>query len=239
MEYRLDNRVVLSTEREHLNLYSWSIKEFDKKGKQVGGDQIPWDWSLRFEVIELIPTCRVQINSESDDQAESGKAELSEYLYGKLRPAAESRRTGLYSMFGTQREISEFGLLIYKATDGNDRCRLWGSVSYTSELDFEELTEQDSVQVYVYLSAERFDHLMKFVKFPRPTRAEMRLTGVSGFYSDWSPSIRTDSIKILANAKDQRLENPQKLDFEPPILGYVKEFDLTMQQQYPLTPKGS
>ncbi len=239
MEYRLDNHVVLSTEREHGNLYSWSIKEFDKNGKQIGGDQIPWDWSLRFEVIELIPTCNIQINSADEDQAETSKAELSEYLYGKLRPSAESRRAGRYSMFGTQREISEFGLFIYKATDGEDRCRLWGSASYTSEWDFEDLTEQDSVQMYVYLSPEKFDQLMKFVKFPRPTGAEIRLTGVSGFYSEWSPSIRTDSIKILANAKDQRLENPQSLAFEPPILGYVKKFDLIMQQKYPLILKGS
>jgi hypothetical protein len=47
---------------------------------------------------------------------------------------------------------------------------------------------------------------------PGPTGAEIRLTGVSGFYSEWSPSIRTDSIKILANAKDQNLENPEGLD---------------------------
>lgn len=81
--------------------------------------------------------------------------------------------------------------------------------------------------MYVHLSAEKFDQLMKFVKFPRPTGAEIRLTGVSGFYSEWSPSIRTDDIKILANAKDQGLENPHSLTFEPPVLGYVKEFDFT------------
>jgi hypothetical protein len=108
MDYNLDNRIVLSTEREHTNLYSWSIKEFDKNRKQI-----------------------------------------------------------------------------------------------------EHVTEPDSVQVYVHVSPENFDRLMQFVKFPRPTGAEIRLTGVSGFYSEWSPSIRTDNIKILANAKDQRLENPQ------------------------------
>jgi hypothetical protein len=230
---------VLSTETEHKSLYSWSIKEFDKNGKQIGGDQIPWDWSLNFEVIKLIPTCRIQINSDNEDQAAASKAEFSEYLYGKLRPSAESRQTGIYSMFGTQRQISEFGLFIYKATDGNDRCSLWGSVSYMAEWDFEDVTSPDSVQVSVYISVEKFDQLMKFVKFPRPTGAEIRLTGVSGFYSEWSPSIRTDRIKILANAKDQRLENPQGSAFIPPMLGYVREFDLTMRQQYALIPKGS
>ena len=58
MEYHIDNRVVLSTEREHKNLYSWSIKEFDQKGKQIGGDQIPWEWGLNFEVVELTSSPR-------------------------------------------------------------------------------------------------------------------------------------------------------------------------------------
>jgi hypothetical protein len=139
MDYRLDNRVVLSTEREHKNLYSWSIKEFDKNGKQIGGDQIPWEWSLRFEVIELIPSCRLQIKSEKEDEAEISKADISEYLYGKLRPVEQTRRAGLYSMFGTRRVINEFGLFIYKAAaDDQNRCSLWGSISYTSEWDFED-----------------------------------------------------------------------------------------------------
>jgi hypothetical protein len=238
MEYRQDTRVVLSSEREHKSLYSWSIKEFDENGRQIGRDQIPWDWSLGFEVIELTPCCILKINDEQDGhQAEAGKAEISEYLYGKLRPSETMRQTGIYSMFGTQRTISEFGLFIYKVTEGEDRCSLWGSISYTSEWDFEEVTEQDNVQIYIYLSAKKFEHLLKFVTFPRPTGAEVRLKGVSGFYSEWSPSIRTDSIKILANAKDQGLENPEKLPLDPPILGHVQEFELNIKQQYPLILK--
>jgi hypothetical protein len=233
MDYLLDNRVVLSAEREHKSLYGWSIKEFDENGKQIGRDQVPWAWSLRFEITELTPTCRVQIKGADADQAENSKAELSEYIYGKLRPLEESREAGLYSMFGTQRNISEFGLFIYKATDDENRCYLWGSISYTSDNDFQDVTEADSVAMYVYLSGANFDQLMKFVKFPRPTGAEIRVKGVSGFYSEWSPSIRTDSIKILANADDQRMENPQRLAISPPILGSVEEFDLILQQQYP------
>jgi hypothetical protein len=50
-----------STEREHKNLYSWSIKGFDEKGKQIGPDQIPWDWGLTFEGIELNPCYSLEI----------------------------------------------------------------------------------------------------------------------------------------------------------------------------------
>src|SRR5882724_13033031 len=119
MEYHLDRRIVLSAAREHQNLYPWSIKEF-KNGKQIGGDQIPWNWSLNFEVVELIPTFKVQFSGDDADQTATSQAELSEYLYGRLRPSSASRQSGIYSMLGTDRPISEFALFIYKATDGKN-----------------------------------------------------------------------------------------------------------------------
>jgi len=30
-----------------------SSTAFSSRGRQIGGDQIPWEWSLAFEVIEL------------------------------------------------------------------------------------------------------------------------------------------------------------------------------------------
>lgn len=238
MDYRVDHRVVLSTEREHKNLYSWCIKEFDGRGKQIGQDQIPWGWSLNFEVIELVPSCNLRIESGiSDANVQTSTADVSEYIYGKLRPSIERRQSGSYSMFGSQRRITDFGLFIYKAKGDEESCRLWGTIGYSSEWDFEQTVEEDSVQIYVHLSGKKFEHVMSFVKFPRPTSAELRLGGVSGFYSEWSPSIRTDSIKILGNAQDQGLEDPQGLAFDPPVLGQVREFDLQFRQKYPLILK--
>jgi hypothetical protein len=240
MEYHIDNRVVLSTEREHKSLYSWSIKEFDEKGKQIGGDQIPWEWSLNFEVIELSSIHGVQIKAGDDisdeEETQTQTVEITEALHGKLRPSVEMRRAGAYSLFGTQRRIEHFDLLIYKvAGDVREYCRLWGSPSYTSEWDFQDLTEPDSVQIYIYLSPEKFDQVSTLVKLPVATSVGVRLKGVSGFYSEWSPSIRTDRIKILANSKDQRLQNPEQLDFDPPALGYVQEFQISFRQDLPLT----
>jgi hypothetical protein len=238
MEYNLDNRVVLSAEREHKSLYSWSIKEFDEKGNQIDRDQIPWDWSLAFEAIELRPFYSLEIKEgdvSNEEDSGSQPGEVNEYLNGKLLPSVESRKAGIYSMFGTRRRIDQFGLFIYKAKEGErERCRLWGSASYTSEWDFQNVTEPDSVQVYVFLTSEKFDHLMNLVKVPVATGATIHLRGVAGFYSDWSPSIRTDSIKVLANAKDQRLENPQNLTFDPPALGYVREFQISIKKENPL-----
>jgi hypothetical protein len=127
-------------------------------------------------------------------------------------------------------------LFIYKAAGGEqESCRLWGSPSYTSEWDFQDVTEPDSVQIYVYLPPEKFDQLMTLVKLPVATSVVVRLKGVSGFYSEWSPSIRADRIKILANSKDQRLQNPEQLAFDPPALGYVREFQISFRQDLPLT----
>ena len=240
MEYHVDNRVVLSTEREHKSLYSWSIKEFDEKGKQIGGDQISWEWGLNFEVVELTSNYGVQIKAGDDvsdeEDSRTQTVEITEVLHGKLRPSVEMRRAGAYSLFGTQCRIEHFGLFIYKvAGDREQYCRLWGSPSYTSEWDFENVTEPDSVQIYVYLPPAKFDQLMTLVKLPVATRVVVRLSGVSGFYSEWSPSIRTDRIKILANSKDQRLQNPEQLAFDPPALGYVREFEISFRQDLPLT----
>jgi hypothetical protein len=243
MDYNLDSRAVLSTEREHKNLYSWSIKEIDAKGKQIGEDQIPWAWGLNFEVIELTSSYTVQI--EEDDDFEEGdvqqrKVTTSEYLYGKLLPANERRKAGIYSMFGTRRRIEHFGLFIYRVAEGEqERCRLWGTSSYTSEWDFEDVTEPDCIQAYVHLPDDRFDHLMNFVKSSPTATVSIRLSGVAGFYSEWSPSIRTDRIKVLANAKDQKLENPENLDFGPPALGNVREFQITVAQERPLRTRSS
>ncbi|MGX9424094.1 MULTISPECIES: hypothetical protein [Bradyrhizobium] len=240
MEYHIDNRVVLSTEREHKSLYSWSIKEFDENGKQIGGDQIPWEWGLNFEVVELTSTYGVEIKAGGDmldeENSRNQTVEIAEALHGKLRPSMEMRKAGLYSLFGTQRRIEHFGLFIYKAAgDVRESCRLWGSPSYTSDWDFQDVTQPDSVQIYIYLSPEKFDQVMTLVKLPVATSGAVRLKGVSGFYSEWSPSIRTDRIKILANSKDQGLQNPEQLAFDPPALGYVQEFQISFRQDLPLT----
>ena len=239
MEYHVDNRVVLSTEREHKNLYSWSIKEFDKTGKQIGDDQIPWAFGLNFEAIELTSSCRLNFEATDEEGAsspetKSDKSQLSEYLYGKLIPRSDSHRDSkTYSMLGTNRTLSEFDIFIHKCAIGQEeRCTLWGSVSYTSEWDFENVTNKDCVQIYIYLSAEKFDQIIRLVNSRILTAVMVRLKGVEGFYSEWSPSIRTNGITILANKESQKIEIPQDLKIDPPVLGRVAEFDMSFNQKY-------
>ena len=58
---------------------------------------------------------------------------------------------------------------------------------------------------------------------------------MSGFYSNWSPSISTDGIKILTRFKDeQNLELVETTDIDPPRLGEVSGFTLSLHQNHKL-----
>lgn len=48
MEFHLDYGLQLQTEPEHKSLYKWAINEIDAQGRQIGHDQIPWEWTLHF-----------------------------------------------------------------------------------------------------------------------------------------------------------------------------------------------
>jgi hypothetical protein len=54
---------------------------------------------------------------------------------------------------------------------------------------------------------------------------------VSGFYSEWSPSISTTSVKVLTTVDQQKIILPPGLEFEPPRLGYVGEARLYINQR--------
>ena len=144
-----------------------------------------------------------------------------------------------FSMFGTGRYIRNFWLTIYKLEEGdNDECcNLWGCVSYTTDCDFHDVTTDDTINIYLYLSQKRFNSIAEVIKNQRVDVVQVRLKRVSGFYSDWSPSISTNSVKILVAADDQNLVCPENCDIVPPRLGAVGEFGLTIIQRCQLNPK--
>jgi hypothetical protein len=75
-------------------------------------------------VIELNPFYSLEMKGGVSGEEESGSqpSQVSEYLYGKLIPPVESRKAGIYSMFGTRRRIDQFGLFVYKAKEGESEC---------------------------------------------------------------------------------------------------------------------
>ncbi len=243
MDFHLNRRVVLSQESKYESLYKWSLQEHDDNGNQIGRDQVPWSWSLVFTVTEIALYEELNLEVKTPlfaglkpDEREDGKEEKittedKKYIRAELRPGYFTDPDGgaRYSMFGTDRAIKSFQLSIYKREDETkpEQGDAWGSLSYTTEIDFRNETVDDTLQFYLYVSAERFAQYIEMVRSSSPNIIALRLTMVDGFYSEWSPSITADRIKVLTNLKDHHLTIPDGCAITPPTLGRVGKFRLT------------
>jgi len=229
MEFHLDYKLEASTERQHEGLYDWCIRELDAEGNQVGADQVPWPWSLHFSLSELHYSYDLEL-TDSDLLAKleglptvssgGNSATGRELIVGQLVPEEN------YSMLGTARQLKNFDLRILKAEE--TRCTVFGAVSYTSEVDFLPETEDDLVQVSLTLPSDRFEKIAELIKSRCVNEASLVLGGVHGFYAEWSPGVSTNRVKVLAKGKEQTLATADDFDFEPPRLGEVGEFRLSL-----------
>jgi hypothetical protein len=236
MEYHLDHRVRLSQESKHKSLYTWSLQEISETGEQIGSDQIPWEWNLYFSANELRYIKELTIEQESNPDAILAASEgvsATESITAILQSGTTSNGffepEASYSMFGTGRQIQDFRLTIRPLTgDGQeDVCDAWGCVSYTSEVDFRTETSPDVLQISIRVSSERFRELRELVNHVRPDAFTIRIGRVSGFYSEWSPSITTRRVKVLTRGSEHKIEVPENCVVNPPRLGKVGEFALT------------
>jgi len=46
---------------------------------------------------------------------------------------------------------------------------------------------------------------------------------VDGFYSEWSPSISTNEVKVLLSGDEHKFDLPPDFQGEPPRLGRVRD----------------
>jgi hypothetical protein len=237
MEYHLNRTIRLSLESEYKNLYSWSLQEVSGAGEQIGMDQVPWPWSLIFSASELRYNKTLRIEREADPNdilpssaGVSNTESISAVLHpGAIRANGNFEREATFSMFGTDRVIENFSLIIQQLQkdDSKDVCSMWGCVSYTSEIDSRTKTEDDILQISVAVSSERFKELRELVNHVKPDVLVVRLGRVAGFYSEWSPSVSTNRIKVLTSESEHKVESPDGCDVDPPRLGEVGEFALT------------
>ncbi len=96
---------------------------------------------------------------------------------------------------------------------------------------FETETTNDCMGLEVGMAPEKFDTLKATITNGRPVAGIVRLGRVSGFYSHWSPSIRTNIVKVLVNAKDHKVEMPEGMESQPPGLGEIGEIEITLRNQ--------
>jgi hypothetical protein len=236
MKHDLNYAVRLNADTKHKNLYSWCLQETDAAGEVIGRDLIPWSYRLYFDVSELQLIAAVEVGSVfSDDPADNKPARATRTIRAQLKPEADRsgrmlNRNTAYSMMGTGRRQVSLELIVEPTSRANPEevCRAWGSPAYTSELDFCEVTEPDIVVFHLYVSPQAFETYARQIETDAVTHATFRVGFVKGFYSDWSPSISTDLIKILTANKEHGVAIPKGCEIDPPTLGGVGDARFTL-----------
>jgi hypothetical protein len=135
-------------------------------------------------------------------------------------------------MMGTDRTIRSFEITI--ASNGDEEadeiCTVWGCVAYTYEVDFTEDVTDDTILFNLYVKPSTLARYLDLIRQEAVTQAVLRVQRVDGFYSDWSPAISTDFIKVLTADKSHviEIEPGQSDDFRR--LGKVGEASLYLRK---------
>lgn len=243
MDKHLDYQIKLSTDGKYKSLYPWSLQEFDDNGKQIGRDQAPWQWDLYFESKNIKFGNATTLESdflqdvvgdwyETEDlnrrdvqnrYQENLEVTQQEYVSCELVPSSKEAVDTKFYMFGTNRPILDITLSIGKSDV--ETCRVFGAVSSTFEHDFRDLTNDDSISIGVHIKPEKFDKIVELAKTKKIDQIEVSIGEVRGFYSDWSPSISTHSVKVLTKS-DHDIEKPENCTINPPRLGYAGKISI-------------
>jgi hypothetical protein len=137
------------------------------------------------------------------------------------------------SMFGTDRIIKSFQLNIHPIDDPAklESCTAWGSVSYTTEIDFSHATMDDCLAFYLFVKPEIFARYGAKIAHGLVNEMFLSVKSVAGLYSEWSPSVSTHSVKVLVSGGEQQVTLPPGLGFEPPRLGHVGAAELSINRR--------
>ena len=234
MEYHLDRTIRFVTEEEFKNLYRWSLQEFTADGAG-GAKQIPWVWTLSFAATEMRHVHNIEGGVDRNDNPRTQSD--SESITFVLRPDGWSNPyPPRFSMFGTDRVIKSFSLRVQCLDEGKpELCTVWGSPSYTAEIDFRNDTEEDVLAFQLWLSPRNFETLRRAAQHGNGEYVVgLSVSGVSGFYSEWSPSISTDRVKVLAAGTEQSVAVPAGVG-DLPRLGNIADFKLYVTRRSPLS----
>lgn len=236
MEYHLENKIVLSDKSEFVNLYKWCLQEISPDGKKTGRDLIPWPWTVRFRSKSITLIDAIQV-----DDYGLGLDEEKPQTITKVRSIRADLDVDDYSytdapaiyMMGTERQIKSINLSIRTIENQSDNefCISYGVPSYSYEVDFFDRTMEDHLEFYVYIKNDDFDRYCRLIETSSINGMYFTASKVDGFYSDWSPSISTDQIRVLTRGDEHSVENTAGKDIFPPRLGKVREFSLQFHKK--------
>ena len=232
MEFHFDRKIVLRKVDRLKNLYDWCIQEVDEAGAASGRDLIPWRYNSWFLAIKT--TLVEEVERDRTDEAAKEAAIFRRYIYAEIEPQKDRQalhRTIRYSMLGTDRDVRKFSLIIRPAAEEEQEHEFyaWGAVAYTYELDFRNNKTDDCVSFHISMEQRSFEALAAHLANRTPTRIVVRVGKVDGFYSDWSPSISTDLIKILTPGREHAVEPSSIDDVVPPRLGKILDLSIRFE----------
>jgi hypothetical protein len=216
LDTNIDYKVEYSTDIEHSSLYSWCLREFDEDGEQKGRDWIPWGYSLNFRADKLFYHCQVKSDGflgfafGDDDNDEPQKIELEETIIAKLQPTEHLASAPRYYMMGCSRQVEDISVTIYKF-DKDEHCLCYVMPEYEGGPEFHEKDIPDTIAFSIFLKPEEFDAISLLIKNDNIGDVVFDFSTVDGFYSDWSPDIITDTIKVLGSPTDHNLELTEDL----------------------------
>jgi hypothetical protein len=237
----LERALRLNTKPEHKSLYSWAINEIDAHGRPVGDDQIPWEWTLHFTATSCVLGDSIEIKSPFQfEKTTPTSREITQRQVirvtlrsGSPRDDDDYFRETTFSMFGSDRTIKSFALEIHPIANPaeQENCRAWGSVSYTTEIDFRNDTTDDCIIFYMFVKPETFARYAAKAAHGLVDEIILSAGKVDGFYSEWSHSVSTRDVKVLTKGSEQKIAVPPSHQFEPPRLGDVGDAQLYINRR--------
>jgi hypothetical protein len=254
MNHELNRTIKLNDDSEYSSLYSWSLEEYDSEDNKVEEGFIPMQiGSIYLNVEKLV--YHNNFEGSKYGQESSGFKE-SEHIQGELKTQKDFQlrqpTTNTFSMFGTDREIKDFAIEIYKTDNGdtgksmslrkNIKIDSKKENAYFSahigwqedgDLDVEPHAAEDSLFINIFLKEEKFNKIVKYINDGVNAKI-FRIGHADGFYNRWSPSIHLEDIKILSDQRSfekdepylQQVEMPKECDITPPRLGRLYDFDI-------------
>lgn len=242
MEFHLDYGLRLHAEPKYKSLYNWAINEVEADGRPIDSDQIPWAWTLLFSAMSCMLTNRFEIKRSclKGGAEESSQIETDQIIRMMLRPGISANGKVAddvtYSMFGTKRTVRDFTLEVRPLDDSTEgeRCIAWGTVSYTSEVDFRNQTIDDCICFYLYVKPETFARYVALIDQGAIDTIAFSVRSVAGFYSEWSPSISTNRVKVLLSGDEHKFALPPEFQVAPPRLGRVADARLLLYRRLEL-----
>jgi len=232
MDYNIERKICLKEKNKDESLYGWCLNEIDEKGKSQG-DEVTWPWSFSFTASSLRLQRGVEVKCDEFD-AEGKKVKTSDStsitadLYSGSCSDGENLEGRVnFKMFGTNRSIKKFDLCIFPVDSIDEEdCSIFGSPSYDYEVDFKHDTTDDVVVINLYINREKFDEFAKAIELKSIDFIGVRMGGVSGFYSHWSPSISTSYIKVLTPY--HQVEDAEGSRVQIFRTGHVGEFRISL-----------